>query len=215
MVIAVAMAVMNLTTYGFTIIAARLLGPVEYGALAAVMGLLLVLNVLSLGLQATGARRVAASPEDRAALQDAIMRTTYRCAAVLGLLSLLAAPLVSAVLNLDSWTVAALVAVTVVPLTVMGGQAGVLQGERRWAPLAGIYLAVGVGRIAFGVAALLVEPDTLGAMIGVTAGAFAPAVVGWWALRSSPGSHERRTLPAAPTLAWNGIAESASDALSY
>lgn len=198
MVIAVAMAVMNLTTYGFTIIAARLLGPVEYGALAAVMGLLLVLNVLSLGLQATGARRVAASPEDRVALQVAIMRTTYRCAAVLGLLSLLAAPLVSAVLNLDSWTVAALVAVTVVPLTVMGGQAGVLQGERRWAPLAGIYLAVGVGRIAFGVVALLVEPDTLGAMLGVTAGAFAPAAVGWWALRRSPGAPERPPLPASP-----------------
>jgi O-antigen/teichoic acid export membrane protein len=30
--IAVAMAVMNVTTYGFTILAARLLGPEEYGA---------------------------------------------------------------------------------------------------------------------------------------------------------------------------------------
>lgn len=188
MVIAVAMAVMNLTTYGFTIIAARLLGPEEYGALAAVMGLLLVLNVLSLGLQATGARRIAASPEDRPALQVAIMRTTYRCAAALGLLALLAAPLVSAVLNLDSWTVAALIAVTVVPLTVMGGQAGVLQGERRWGPLAGIYLGVGIGRIAFGIVTMLIEPDTLGAMLGVTAGAFAPAVVGWWALRRGPAT---------------------------
>jgi O-antigen/teichoic acid export membrane protein len=61
-VIAVAMGVMNLTTYGFTILAARLLGPAEYGALAAVMGLLLVVNVVSLGLQATGARRVSAAP---------------------------------------------------------------------------------------------------------------------------------------------------------
>ena len=55
------MGVMNVTTYGFTILAARLLGPAEYGALAAVMGLLLVVNVLSLGLQATGARRVCAA----------------------------------------------------------------------------------------------------------------------------------------------------------
>ena len=61
--IAVAMAVMNVATYGFTILAARLLGPAEYGALAAVMGLLLVVNVLSLGLQATAARRVSAAPE--------------------------------------------------------------------------------------------------------------------------------------------------------
>ena len=184
-VIAVAMAVMNVTTYGFTILAARLLGPVEYGALAAVMGLLLVLNVLSLGLQATGARRVAAAPAERAGIERDVMRTTYRCALALGAISLLAAPLVSAVLNLDSWTIAALIAVTVVPLTVMGGQAGILQGERRWGPLALIYLAVGVARLAFGLVALLVAPDTFGAMLGVTVGAFAPAVVGWWALRSS------------------------------
>lgn len=185
MVIAVAMAVMNLTTYGFTILAARLLGPVEYGALAAVMGLLLVLNVLSLGLQATGARRVAAAPAGREGIEQDVMRTTYRCALALGLLSLLAAPLVSAVLNLDSWPVAVLVAVTVVPLTVMGGQAGILQGERRWGPLALIYLAVGVARLAFGLVALLLEPDTFGAMVGVSLGAFVPAVVGWWALRRS------------------------------
>lgn len=184
-VIAVAMAVMNVTTYGFTILAARLLGPVEYGALAAVMGLLLVLNVLSLGLQATGARRVAAAPSGREGIEQDVMRTTYRCALALGMLSLLAAPLVSSVLNLDSIPVAVLVAVAVVPLTVMGGQAGILQGERRWGPLALIYLAVGVPRLAFGLVALLVEPDTFGAMVGVTLGAFAPAAVGWWALRRS------------------------------
>ena len=46
---------------------------------------------------------------------------------------------------------------TAVPLTVMGGQAGILQGERRWGPLAGIYLAVGIAALVFGGAALLVE----------------------------------------------------------
>jgi O-antigen/teichoic acid export membrane protein len=185
------MGVMNLTTYGFTILAARLLGPVEYGALAAVMGLLLVLNVLSLGLQATGARRVAAAPGGREAIEREVMRTSYRCALALGLISLAASPLVVSLLNLDSWLVAVLVAVTVVPLTVMGGQAGILQGERRWGPLALIYLGVGVGRLAFGLAALLVAPDNLGAMIGVTIGAFVPAIAGHWALR-------RTALSAAP-----------------
>ncbi len=183
MVIAVAMGVMNVTTYAFTILAARLLGPVEYGALAAVMGLLLVLNVLSLGLQATGARRVASAPADRDRIERDLLRTTYRSALALGAFALVASPVIAALLNLDSWAVAALIAVTIVPLTVMGGQAGVLQGERRWGPLAAIYLAVGVGRIAFGTVALVLRPDTLGAMIGVTVGAFAPAVVGAWAIR--------------------------------
>jgi O-antigen/teichoic acid export membrane protein len=191
-VIAVAMGVMNVTTYAFTILAARWLGPVEYGALAAVMGLLLVLNVLSLGLQATGARRVAAAPHDRASIEQDVMRTTYRCALVLGVLALVASPLVVAVLNLDSWPVAALIALTIVPLTVMGGQAGILQGERRWAPLAMIYLGVGVGRLAFGLVALVARPDTLGAMVGVTAGAFAPALIGSWALRSSGAGSSAR-----------------------
>jgi O-antigen/teichoic acid export membrane protein len=193
-VIALAMAVMNVSTYAFTILAARLLGPVEYGALAAVMGLLLVLNVLSLGLQATGARRVAADPANRVAIEQDVMRTTYQCALALGALALVGSPLVARLLNLDSWATAALIAVTVVPLTVMGGQAGILQGERRWRSLALIYLAVGAGRLCFGLMALLIEPDTLGAMIGVTVGAFVPAVVGGWALRSSVG------LPVAPTL---------------
>ncbi len=195
--IAVAMAIMNVTTYGFTILAARLLGPAEYGALAAVMGLLLVVNVLSLGLQATGARRVSAAPGDLAAIEREVMATSYSSALALGLLMLVATPLVTATLNLDSWAAAALLGVTAVPLTVMGGQAGVLQGERRWGPLAGIYLAVGLGRMGFGVAALLIEPDTLGAMVGVTVGAFAPALIGWWALRH-PARRGAGHAPAGP-----------------
>jgi O-antigen/teichoic acid export membrane protein len=177
------MAVMNVTSYGFTIIAARLLGPAEYGALAAVMGVLLVVNVLSLGLQATGARRVSAAPHDASSIEREVMRTSYATAAALGVLLLVATPLVTSTLNLDSWRTAALIAVTVVPLSVMGGQAGILQGERRWGPLAAIYLAVGVGRLGFGIVALVVEPDTLGAMMGVTVGALLPVLIGWLALR--------------------------------
>src|SRR5215213_6923822 len=110
MVIAVAMGIMNVATYGFTILAARLLGPAEYGALAAVMGLLLVVNVLSLGLQATGARRVSAAPENRPQIEHEVLATSYVSAAALGVLAVLAIPLVTATLNLDSWAPAALIA---------------------------------------------------------------------------------------------------------
>ena len=50
---------MNVTTYGFTIACAHILGPTDYGALAAWMNLLLVVNVGFLGLQATAARRLS------------------------------------------------------------------------------------------------------------------------------------------------------------
>src|SRR4051794_36692685 len=168
------MGVMNVTTYAFTILAARLLGPAEYGALAAVMGLLLVVNVLSLGLQATGARRVSAAPDHRLAIEREVMTTSYWSALALGVLTLLAAPLVTATLNLDSWGAAVLIAVTAVPLSVMGGQAGILQGERRWTPLAAIYLAIGIGRLGFGGGGPGVGPNTLGAVGGGTGGAGVP-----------------------------------------
>jgi O-antigen/teichoic acid export membrane protein len=202
--IAVAMGVMNVTTYAFTILAARLLGPAEYGALAAVMGLLLVVNVLSLGLQATGARRVSATPHDLTHIERQVMSASYRSALALGVLIVVASPLLATLLHLDTWLVPLMVAVTAVPLTVMGGQAGVLQGERRWAPLALIYLSVGVGRLAFGAIALVVHATTLSAMVGVAVGAVAPAVIGAMALRhpdrqQAPADGGERVTAAAPT----------------
>ncbi len=199
-VIAVAMAVMNVTTYGFTILAARLLGPEEYGALAAVMGVLLVVNVLSLGLQATGARRVSAAPHDLVDIEREVMSTSYVSALALGLLLLVATPVISDTLNLDSPVAAALIALTAVPLSVMGGQAGILQGERRWGALAGIYLAMGVGRLGFGAVALVLEPHTLGAMIGVSTGAFLPVIVGAMALR-----HPDRRRAIADSVGWGAV----------
>ncbi|MFZ5848089.1 MAG: lipopolysaccharide biosynthesis protein [Actinomycetota bacterium] len=182
-IIALAMGVMNLGTYGFTIIAARLLGPSEYGALAAVMGLLLVVNVVSLGLQATGARRVSAAPEDLERIEADIMTASYKSAIGVGLLCMVSIPLVTWVLRLDSWLTAGMIALTAIPLTVMGAQAGILQGERRWLPLAGIYLAVGLGRVGFGTLGLLLDDNTLGGMTGVAVGAVLPVVVGSAALR--------------------------------
>lgn len=180
--IAIAMAIMNLTTYLFNIVAARWLGPEPYGAVAAILGLLIVLNVLSLALQATAARRVAAAPEDRPMIEAQIRRATAYCSFGLGLGCLLAAPLFNSMLHLHSLATSALIAVCVVPLTFMGGQAGLLQGESRWLPLSLVYLSFGLGRLVAGVVAMLIRPDELGATIGLAVGAFAPAIVGQLAL---------------------------------
>ena len=197
--VAVAMAVQNVTTYGFTIVAARVLGPVEYGALAGVMGLLLVLNVLSLGLQATGARRISAAPEHVAAIEADVMMT-YRGYAGLGVVALVCSPVRSSrrccasTLNL-----AALIAVTVVPLTIMGGQAGILQGERRVVAAGRDLPRRGRALAAFGAVALTLEPDTSAAMLGVALGAFAPVIVGWWPCATTASRTVRPGPAAAPT----------------
>lgn len=180
--IAVAMAVQNIATYGFTIVAARRLGPAEYSAVASLMGLLLVVVVLSLGLQATGARKIAAAPERREEIEAALMAATYRSALALGGLCLLLTPLITWGLGLDSWAAALMIGLSAVPLTLMGGQAGILQGEQRWGALSGIYLGVGLGRLAAAGIAMLVSPTAFAAMVGVAVGAWVPAVVGALAL---------------------------------
>src|SRR5689334_13106306 len=103
------MGLMNVATYGFVILAAHLLGPREYGGVASMMGLLLVASVLALGLQATGARQVAAAPEDRDAIEDAILAATNRAALALGALLLVLTPLISWALSLDDWAAAAMI----------------------------------------------------------------------------------------------------------
>jgi O-antigen/teichoic acid export membrane protein len=181
--LAVCIMVTNVATYGFQIIAARILGPGQYGGVASMMSLLLVVGVVQLGMQATASRRVTETPGQERVIEQTVLRATYRAAIVVGIVMVAASPLVWRVLRLDSIYPALLVAVCAVPLTIMGGQAGVLQGERRWLALAMVYLALGIPRVIVTTAAMWIRPTEGAAMAGVALAQFAPAIVGWWVLR--------------------------------
>jgi len=189
--LAVGMGITNVATYLFQVLAARILGPSEYGGVAGLTALLMVIAVLQLGLQATAARRISTAPGQVAQIEHVILRVTYRAALVLGAVMLLASPLVMVVLRLDSLLPAVLLAAAAVPLTIQGGQAGILQGERRWQALALLYLAVGVPRVVIGSLCMLWQPTATGAMLGIMLGLLAPALVGWFALRRGRVPGER------------------------
>lgn len=188
--IAAAIVMMNVATYSFQMVAARVLGPEQYGGVSALMALFLVVAVVQLGLQATAARRIAADPDDVEQIERVMLRVTYRAGWLVGGVLLLLAPVVWQVLRLESIVPALLLAAGAVPLTIMGGQAGVLQGERRWLPLALVYLSLGVPRLVLGTAAILVRPTEGAAMAGVAVAMLVPVAVGWWALRGNraPGA---------------------------
>ena len=200
MAIAVAMGVMNVSTYGFTIVAARLLGPRDYGAFAALMGVLLVITVASLALQATAARRIAATPGHVDQIEGVILRVGVEASLGMGALCLLLSPVINHVVRLDSLPTAALIALAAAPLTLMGAQAGILQGERRWLPLAMMYVGIGVPRLVIGTAMVLWRPTEFAALLGVVVAAYVPVLVGWLALRHprTPGErspdHSNRAL---------------------
>lgn len=181
--IAVAMAIMSLGTFGFQIAASRLLGPGHYGGLGSLMNVLLVVSVVQAGLQTTAARRIASDPAHVSQIERVVLKTTYLAAGALGGLLLIGAPLVNWVLKFGDVRVAILVAICAVPITVQGGQAGVLQGERRWWPLAVQYAMAGLPRLVIGMAFMAWHPTELWGMLGVTIAAFAPVIVGAYALR--------------------------------
>lgn len=187
--IAVAVGVMNVATYGFTMLAARLLGPGDYGGFAAVMNVLIVISVAALALQATAARRIASDEHHVAQIERTVLRTSWVAGLVIGGGLLVLSPVVDRLLRLDDLRIAWLVALAAVFLTVMGGQAGVLQGERRWGPLALLYVATGVPRLVVGTAFLAWRPSEVSAVAAVALTTVVPVVVGWWALRGdrAPG----------------------------
>ena len=191
LVIAVAMGVMNVATYGYTILAARLLGPRDYGAFAALMGVLLVITVASLALQATAARRIAATPGHVHQIEGVILRVGVQASLGMGVLCLVLSPLINEVVRLGSLPTAALIAFAAAPLTLMGAQAGILQGERRWYALSAIYVGAGVPRLLIGTAMILWRPTEFAALLGVAVSAYVPVLVGWLVLRHprEPGEH--------------------------
>ncbi len=175
--------VMNIATYSFQMVAARILGPAQYGGVASLMALLLVVAVAQLGLQATAARRISATPDHVAQIERVILRVTYRASLALGLVMLAAAPVVWKVLRLDSIVPAVLVAVATVPLTVLGGQIGILQGERRWLALGAMYVMMGVPRLVIGGVFISIRPTEGAAMAAVALSLVLPVVLGWFVLR--------------------------------
>lgn len=197
--VAVGMTVMNASAYLFAVLAARVLGPEGYSAVAALMGVVLVANVVAMGVQATTARHVASGGD--AADTAALLATGRRAGLALALAALALSPVLARVFHLDSWMTAATIAVTSGALAVAGSQLGLLQGAQRWRDFALLSVAFGVGRLLGGGVALWVSATPLAAMTGVAVGALVPVGVARLLLRTEalPGAHESVSLSALTT----------------
>lgn len=180
--IVVGTAVMNVCTFGFTIVAAGILDTASYGAFFALLNLLMVVSVVNMGLQATAARRIVADPGAIEVVERSILRVGYATSLAVGGALLLLSPAVTWLLQLDSVVPALVLAGLAVPTTMMGAHVGILQGEKRWPELSWVYVLAGVPRIA-GLALLWLRPGESVALFGSGLGYIAPVVLGWWVLR--------------------------------
>src|SRR6266511_4402961 len=156
LMVAPAMAVANGLNYAFNLVMLRLLEPAAYGALGALLAVILIGTVPGLALQAVVARHTALRAGDRRAVAELWSRTLVAVSWVslgLGLAVAAAAPALAAFLHLGSIVPALWLAANILPLPLVSA----LQGMQRFGALAaalllnaGARLAVGVGLVAAG-----------------------------------------------------------------
>jgi O-antigen/teichoic acid export membrane protein len=175
LVLAVGMAVANAGNYGFNLVMAFLLGPEAYGALAALLALVLVGSVPGLALQAVVARRTALA--DRAVWPGAGW-LVGRAGLGLALLTVLAGPGLVLFLHLEEAVPVLWLALALAPTPLLFAVQGLLQGRERFGALAAVMVAGAGVKLAIGLVLVAARLGVSGAMAGVAAGGVLTALAG-------------------------------------
>ncbi|MGV1037532.1 MAG: lipopolysaccharide biosynthesis protein [Candidatus Nanopelagicales bacterium] len=178
--VGIGLAIAQVTSYLLSLISARVLGPTGYGVIASMLALLLVGSVLALGIQAAGARRIVLLPSgERRHGASGVLRSAYLAGVAVAIVTAaLAAPL-TWLLHLSGPVPVLLVALNLLPLTIMGGLLGVAQGREAYMRLAVLCALNGAGRAIGGIIGVIVFKTIFGALIGMTIGTFASVALAW------------------------------------
>jgi len=172
--------------YLLNVLAARLLVPAAFGELGSLLAVLVVGAVPAMGMQTVTALRVARTKGGYGELLALGLTTS---AAITGA-ALLAVPLLVMLLHLDSAWPAVFLALALTSITLTGLFYGILQGQGRFAAMAGLLVVDAVGRIGGTLTGLLFARDATGALAGAAIGAAAVATAGWFVTgRTRPRKH--------------------------
>jgi O-antigen/teichoic acid export membrane protein len=197
LLVAPAMAAANGLNYAFNVVMSRELGPADYGALGALLAVVLVGTVPGVALQAVVARHTALARDDATAgLWAAVLVAVLGVGAALGLLALIASPGLRAFMHLGSLAPCLWLAVALLPLPLLSSVHGMLQGREWFGALAAVLLVDAAGRLVIGFGLVHGGLGLAGALAGSTAGSVAAILVALPRLRASlsRGWRRRRAL---------------------
>ncbi|HVE47620.1 MAG TPA: glycosyltransferase [Acidimicrobiales bacterium] len=183
------MAVLNATNFVFHFVISRDLDPGSYGALGALLGIILVLTVPAAALQIVVTREVASRRGTETGPVIPLAAGTLLAEAVLwgtGAALVLAAlaPLLTSFLHLPSASTALLLAAYVVPVAIGLVPKAVLLGEMRFGLVALSTVVGGVMRLFLGIFLVRAGAGLNGAIGASVLGAIAEAIVLLPAMRS-------------------------------
>ena len=168
----------NGAAYLLSMVAARVLDQADFGALGALLGILIILGTLAISVQALTARRVASAGARRPDVEAQAIRLSVLIGGGLLLLAVVAAWPVSVVFTIPPVAVAT--GIGSIAFVVIGSAAmGIAQGREQHLKLAGAFIANGVSRAVGGIVGVLVLQSVTGVGIGVLVGCAVGAVISY------------------------------------
>ncbi len=168
----------NAAAYLLSIVAARALVPAEFGAMGAMLGILIIIATLSMAVQTYAARRVSTAGANRAEVEGQVIRF----ATIIGLLVIVGGLVVAWPLGpIFSIPYAALaMGIASVGFVVFGtGSLGIAQGREEHVRFSIGFLANGFGRAFVGIAFVLLFPSIEGVAAGLLIGCAVGAVISY------------------------------------
>jgi len=169
-----AVVVQNIANFAFHAVVGRALPPGDYGALGAVLAVMVLLSVPLMALQASASALVSGSGWDTAVVRRTLTRVAAAGVAV-GLLVLAAAGAVQSYYHLASALDAAVLAPFITVSILLAVARGLLLGDGRVTTTATTYLVGTAARFGFGVL-LVLSFGVTGALLGTLLGEVAALV---------------------------------------
>ena len=181
--VGVATLVGNGAAYLLSMVAARILNKADFGALGALLGLLVILATLGISTQALAARRVATATTDRARIEEQLIRLSI----FLGFFVIVAGVAVAWPIGMIFTIPAVAVATGIGSLgfVIIGAAAmGIAQGREEHTRLSLAFIANGVGRAVGGIIGVVVLASVTGVGIGIFIGCAVGALIAYLLVRS-------------------------------
>ena len=175
----------NGAAFLLSMVAARVLGPADFGAFGALIGILLILATVGIATQALAARRVATAIDDRAEVEGQLIRLATLTGAAMVVVGLLAAWPLGVVFTIPAIAVAT--GIASLGFVIFGSAAmGIAQGREERIRFSVSFIALNGSRALGGIIGVVVLGTVVGVGIGVFIGCLVGAVIAY--RRVCPGA---------------------------
>jgi O-antigen/teichoic acid export membrane protein len=169
----------NGTAYLLSMVSARILDPADFGALGALLGLLVIIATLGISVQALTARRVSTAPGgDRKDVEGQAIRLSLLVAIAIAFGSVIIAWPVSTLFSIP--ILAVLTGVASLGFVVIGSAAmGIAQGREQHVKLSIAFIANSGGRALGGIIGVVVFQSVTGVGFGILIGCAIGAAIAY------------------------------------